>query len=235
MSGAGGPSTAPPRETPVTTSASSDNLTTSLQNDRNRFLHGMTSPLRIAGLLISVISLHLFVVRPLVDRVDVLEAELQNVDRSLSEVAGYEESLSANNDLLSELKRQHEDLAAARATVRQLQQLRLEILKEADRIPEAMAAVTRISALPDHVLTSEAELQSQLQSTPDIDVPEPKLESPPPRFPLLAQSAFETAEANQPARPLPIQIKKQIRLIQLMDDAGDNVESWQIAIQPRQD
>lgn len=203
-------------------------------NRKNAILHGITSPLRIAALLISVISLHLFVVRPLVARVHHLETELQHVTESMLELAAYDESLATNNDLLSSLKQQHEDLAAARATVRQLSQLRLEIEKEADRIPEAMAAVTRISTLPDHVFSSEAERQAQLDSVPDIQVPEPELESAPvPVFPLLARSSFEISRAENSPTPMPLRIERNVRRVESAADQATDKSAWQMTIQAR--
>ncbi len=117
---------------------------------------------RVTGLLLTVISMHILVIRPLVDRVDHLQSELHDIDVTLSKVAAEQSDLHVTNDLLSELKTQHDAIAGARATLQQMQKLREEIEIESNKIPEAMEAVSRISELPIHLHQAELERYTEL-------------------------------------------------------------------------
>ncbi|MEW4490006.1 hypothetical protein AB1L42_18125 [Thalassoglobus sp. JC818] len=133
----------------------------------------LSSPLRVSALMISVITMHLLVVQPLVERVDRLQAEIHDVDSTLSEVADHRHSLSETNDLLSQLKSQHEEVARARATVRQLEQLRREIVLESERIPETIRAVARLKQLPNLPASQPHKgiLSPQLSTTTERESP----------------------------------------------------------------
>lgn len=122
----------------------------------------MGSITRVSGLLLTVISMHVLVIRPLVDRVDQLQSELHDIDVTLSRVAAEQTHLHATNDLLSELKTQHDEIAGARASLQQMQKLREELEIESNKIPEAMKAVTRLSELPVHLHRSELERYTTL-------------------------------------------------------------------------
>ncbi len=121
---------------------------------------------RVTGVLLSVLSMHFLVVRPLVERVDRLQNELIFVDAALSKAVAENSTILETNDLLSNLKTQHEEVAGARATIRQLQKLRDELVFEAEQFPAAMRAVTRMSELPEHVFQAEADRYSRLVPNP---------------------------------------------------------------------
>ena len=169
------------------------------QTDRNTqhglksLANGIATPLRIFGLLISVISLHFLVVRPLVEQVDRIEVGMQDVEHSMMQLAEHEGSLTGTTTLLKSLRSQHEDLASARATVYQLDQLRKEIIKESRQIPEAMEAVSRIGQLRDHLADIAAHQH-------DILVPNPGYEdhiSEPAKSPAFSQLTELTAVNSQ--------------------------------------
>lgn len=125
---------------------------------RSRFENAVKvfgSVTRVSGLLLTVISMHILVIRPLVQRVDHLQAELHGIEATLSKVAAEQSHLQSTNDLLSELRSQHDAIAGARATLQQMHKLREQIELESNKIPEAMEAVTRICELPDHLHQSE--------------------------------------------------------------------------------
>ncbi|TWT51606.1 hypothetical protein KOR42_34940 [Thalassoglobus neptunius] len=151
----------------------------------------LSSPLRVSALMISVITMHLLVVRPLVERVDRLQAEIHDVDSTLSKVADHRQSLSETNDLLSQLKSQHEEVARARATVRQLEQLRREIVLESERIPETIRAVARLKQLPRF---PDSDHHSD-ESPPPLSPTDERNRS----FDTLSQSNPQTLFANLPA------------------------------------
>ncbi len=135
------------------------------------FIEKVSGPLRIAGILLSVLSMHLLVVRPLVERVGQLESELHEIDSTLEKLAQSRETIRETNSLLENLKSQHEELARARATVRQLQVLRKEIVAEAEQIPAAMQSLKRISELPNQVFESEVERYSQFPAAQGTSLP----------------------------------------------------------------
>ena len=130
---------------------------------------------RLTGVLASVLSMHILVVRPLVDRVDRLQAELHYVDTTLSKVAGERLTVRETNNILSGLKEQHDDLAGARATVRQLHQLRREIQAEAEQIQAALDSVTRMRELSDSIQLAELDTNSSLLPSLDSSAPSSQL------------------------------------------------------------
>ncbi len=138
---------------------------------------------RVSGVLLSVLSMHFLVVRPLVQRVDQLQRELTFVDAALSKVDSERAAVLETNELLSSLKSQHDEVAGARATIRQLQKLRDELISESDQFPAAMRAVKRMSELPDHVFQAEADRYSHLvPDTTNAHPPHSKEFSGPVRF-----------------------------------------------------
>ncbi len=134
----------------------------SLKNRLWSLLEKISGPIRIVGILMSVLSMHLLVVRPLVDRVGRLESELHGIDTTLQKIAKSRTTIRQTNSLLENLKSQHEELARARATVHQLQILRKEIAYEAEQIPAALESLKRLSELSDYVFQSEVKRYSQL-------------------------------------------------------------------------
>lgn len=130
---------------------------------------------RLTGVLASVLSMHILVVRPLVDRVDRLQAELHYVDTTLSKVAGERLTVRETNNILSGLKEQHDDVAGARATVRQLHQLRREIQAEAEQIQAALDSVSRMRELSDSIQLAEMVANSSLMLTLDKSSPASQL------------------------------------------------------------
>ena len=200
----------------------------------HRFFQTVAAPLRISALLISVISLHLLVVRPLVSQVNQLETQFVEINKSLTEVASHKASLAANNDLLSGLKKQHEDLAAARATVRQLDQLRKEILKESERIPEAMAAVSRISELPEHVFVSEVERHSTLFPVPEFQGERlDEDDRRPAAFPLLAEKAVGSSLSKIDELPQLLPVENRVERDVATKRKTPQRHAWTVEIIPR--
>lgn len=82
---------------------------------------------RIAGIVLSVVSMHLLVVRPLLSRVDRLEGDLHVADLTLTELADSGRSLWETNDFLKGLRVQREELNAARETLQQWRQFHQEL------------------------------------------------------------------------------------------------------------
>lgn len=144
------------------------------------YLSGISWNTRVAGVLISIFSMHLLVVRPLVDRVDQLQAELNQMDATLSQVVGRRSSIQQTNDLLSGLSEQHERAARARATVRQLELLQSAILREAEQLPEALESVRRMSELPRRIFEAEVDRSAALSMREFPLLPVPDKASPPP-------------------------------------------------------
>lgn len=82
---------------------------------------------RLAGILLSVLSMHLLVVRPLLARLDRLREEQHAVDQTLTELSDSGTCLWETNQFLKGLRLQRDELAAARATLQQWRRLHDEL------------------------------------------------------------------------------------------------------------
>ena len=194
--------------------------------DRFRFIANKISwTTRVSGVLLSVLSMHFLVVRPLVQRVDRLQSQLIFVDATLSKVAAERATLMETNELLSEIKSQHDEVAGARATIRQLQKLRDELVDEAEQFPAAMRAVRRMSELPAHVFQAEADRYSRL-------VPDPPIEHPhQPRMSSTHQQQDDARDSSlkQNIKILNSEIVSTSRELPALADSKF-VDSWKIRI-----
>lgn len=158
---------------------------------------------RFSGILLSVISMHLLIIRPLVNRVDQLQAELRETEIRFLKISAEQSTIRATNDLLTELRSQHDEIAGARATLLQLQKLREEIQCEAQEIPAALEAISRISELPDQVHHSElGRLTNLVEPSPEPLSTKEESKSTTP------ESSVETSTVlhNEPSQALEIQI-----------------------------
>lgn len=127
-----------------------------------KFIDKLAAVTRVSGLLLSVISMHLLIIRPLVNRVDSLQLQLNAMQRSISKVAQENSHLEEANDLLSNLKAQHDEIAGARATMEQLRKLREEALLEANRVSEAAFKVNQLSLTAQEMIHQQEEHDSEL-------------------------------------------------------------------------
>lgn len=140
--------------------------------------------LRSLGIVVSVITMHLLIVRPLVERLNGLEEQLAQTGDDLQALRGAQVTLGQSGDVMTQLRRQHDELAGARASVRQWQQLRREIELEATQIPAARAALARMADLP--VLLRDTEIA--MGSTPFLPLPERRDDEPQPALCLPVPS-----------------------------------------------
>ena len=126
-------------------------------------------PTRVLGIVASIVSMHLLIVRPLMTRVDSLESEIHEFDSSLAVVAQRSTGHSSMQ-LSSQLETRHDDIVAARATLAQISLLNREMGVEADRLEHTQAALNRLKRIPSEVSKIEGMLTAALnevQSTTD--------------------------------------------------------------------
>ncbi|MCA8996608.1 MAG: hypothetical protein KDA80_06480 [Planctomycetaceae bacterium] len=114
---------------------------------------------RLLGVLISVLSMNLLVVQPLLDRQSFVEQELLQMRRGLEPVLAVPENAKRTNEFFQSLGQQHRTAVSARSTLNQLEQLQRELKGAVEGVPELRDTVARVRALAKQLRISDEEIE----------------------------------------------------------------------------
>jgi len=126
---------------------------------------------RVLGIVVSIASINFLIVGPLIERMNTVEEQISSMDGTIQKVIEHPGAIDEVNELLSGLARQHDGIAAARASVAQLTQLQKELRIVSRDLPMADAAVQRLAQLPEDVMQAEVQARSAVapMMVSDID------------------------------------------------------------------
>ncbi len=106
------------------------------------------------GGIVTFLFVYVGIGRPAAHELAQLRRQMGTLEQSVWEVAGQEKAARSTNDLLSQLREQKAQAAAAREALAEIKQLHAQLLAESNRVEQAMVAVSQLGAIKDMLLSN---------------------------------------------------------------------------------
>lgn len=133
-----------------------------------QMIRGIHWPTFLAGLTVGLVALHLIATRPLTVQVERLQQQVGRVQADMARLSASSSDVEATGSLLAAIEEQRAHVAAARQTLRSIEQLQRDVRTEAARAVEAHQSLDGLVSLNGRLIAVRPQVEQAERTLSDV-------------------------------------------------------------------